>query len=118
MFMLVLLRKRKAPPGNFVRNGGGPLTSAAKDMWGSITSAGDDGDLRLNTSKDMRIYGTIFTRTAMARTREVTNSFYTPLISPIDDSLQSCSISDRDVIQYLRTGELYVRYGGRAVLSK
>ncbi|KAK3243556.1 hypothetical protein CYMTET_46814 [Cymbomonas tetramitiformis] len=108
--MLALLRKRESGEGpdfstsGQLRSEGGPLTSVATDMCGSVTSAGDGGDL-LNTSKLIRIYGPVFTKTPAAHAREVA-SFYTPLLAPIDDNLQS-SIFDRDLIQYLRTPELY-----------
>ncbi|KAK3287590.1 hypothetical protein CYMTET_4913 [Cymbomonas tetramitiformis] len=60
--MLALLRKRESGQGpdfstsGQLRSEGGPLTSVATDMCGSVTSAGDGGDL-LNTSKLIRIYG-------------------------------------------------------------
>ncbi|KAK3241557.1 hypothetical protein CYMTET_48674 [Cymbomonas tetramitiformis] len=109
--MLAMLRKREnngqqldyATSGE-LRNAGGPLTSVTKNLCGSITSAGNGGDL-LNTSKLMRIYGPLFVGTAAARSREA-GSFYSPLLAPIDDNLQS-SIFHRDLLQYLSTEELY-----------
>ncbi|KAK3278500.1 hypothetical protein CYMTET_13562 [Cymbomonas tetramitiformis] len=109
--MLAMLRKREgdgqqldyATSGE-LRNAGGPLTAVTKNLCGGITSAGNGGDL-LNTSKLMRIYGPLFVGTPAARSRE-TSSFYSPLLAPIDDNLQS-SIFHRNLLQYLSTEELY-----------